>query len=536
VKRLAVMAAAVVCFGGVAVGTPANAATTPAKVPVASAGPVAWAPCPADDPALGGLLQGLECGTLYVPLDYRRPHGEHIRLALSRARHTSPDSQYQGVVLLNRGGPGGFGRDLPTRFAKGSFGLPTEIGAQYDWIGFDPRGVAGSEPAIACTPDYLYPGRARADYVPANRAEEDAWRARARAYSADCGAKYAAVLPHLHTENVSRDMDRIRVALGAPRINYFGYSYGTYLGSVYASMYPSRVRRMVLDSVVRPSGVWYEDNLDQNEAFEKRADIFFAWIARHHAVYGLGATAGVVERNYYRGMAKIEKSPVDGRIGPSEYNDIFVADAYRNYTWPDHAQVLADYVLRDDPQGLRDNFGEPAWLDQNGYAVYLAVQCRDASWPRNWSRWHADHSRQYGKGDKFLTWNNAWYNAPCATWPVKGGPPVRVGGDARGPDIVLVQPENDAATPYEGALEVHKRFPSSRLILEKGGNNHGASLSANGNACLNELVSAYLGDGTRPAARPGADAVCAANPAPEPAFVAQATAGGPTAYEPPLVR
>ncbi|MBC6460028.1 alpha/beta hydrolase [Actinomadura sp. HBU206391] len=535
-KRLAVMTAAAVGLVGAAVAMPAGAAAVPATASAGSAGSVAWAPCPLNDPVLGGLLQGLDCGTLSVPLDYRKPHGRQIKLALSRARHTSADSQYQGVVLLNRGGPGGFGRDLPTRFARGTFGLPTQIGAQYDWIGFDPRGVAGSEPTVACDPSYLYPGKARADFVPANKAEEDAWRARARAYSADCGAKYGSVLAHISTENVSRDMDRIRTALGARQINYFGYSYGTYLGSVYASMFPTRVRRMVLDSVVRPSGAWYEDNLDQNEAFEKRADIFFAWIARHDAVYRLGSTAAAVERNYYRGMARIERNPVDGKIGPSEYNDIFVPDGYRNYTWADHAQVLADYVLRDDPQGLRDNFGEPAWLDQNSYAIYLSVQCRDAPWPRSWSQWHADHSTQYGKGYKFLTWNNAWYNAPCATWPVKGGPPVRVGGEAGGPNIVLVQAENDAATPYGGAVEVHKRFPSSRLILEKGGNNHGASLSGNGNACLNDLVSAYLGSGTRPASRPGPDAVCAAKPAPGPAVVTVGTAGGPTAYDPPLVR
>jgi pimeloyl-ACP methyl ester carboxylesterase len=540
VKRLAVITAASLGLLGAVVATPAGAAAAPVKAP---AGTVEWTPCPPGDPILGGLLQGLECGTLSVPLDHRDPRGRQIRLALTRARHTSPDSRYQGIVLLNRGGPGGFGRDLPTRFAKGTFGLPAQIGGEYDWIGFDPRGVAASEPAIACDPSYLYPGKARAGYVPAGRAEEDAWRAKARAYTADCGAKYASVLPYINTESVSRDMDRIRTALGAGQINYFGYSYGTYLGSVYASMFPDRVRRMVLDSVVRPSGVWYEDNLDQNKAFEKRAGIFFSWIAGHDDVYHLGTTAGAVEGNYYKGMAKVDKNPVDGMIGPAEYNDIFVPDGYRDYTWADHAHVLADYVLRDDPQGLRDNVGEPAWLDQNSYAVYLAVQCRDTSWPRDWDQWHADHSGQYRKGYRFLTWNNAWYNAPCATWPVAGGRPVKVGSGENGPRILLVQPENDAATPYAGALEAHRRFPSSRLIVEAGGNNHGASLSANRNACLNALVSAYLRDGSRPASRPGPDASCAANPAPDPAVVTSlrtagtaGTAGNTAAGDAPWAR
>ncbi|HEX2312673.1 MAG TPA: alpha/beta hydrolase [Thermomonospora sp.] len=507
---------------------PAAARPTAPAVPAmpagVTAGSIAWKPCPDTDPVLGGLLKGLECGTLAVPLDYSRPHGKKIRLALTRARHTAPDNRYQGVVLLNRGGPGGYGRDLPTRFATGSNGLPTSVGSTYDWIGFDPRGVAGSEPKLACDPSYLYPGKARPDYVPRTAAQERVWLRKAQRYAADCGRRYGDVLKHINTKNVARDMDAIRRALGQPKINYFGYSYGTYLGSVYASMFPKRVRRMVLDSVVRPSGVWYEANLDQNAAFEKRADIFFAWVARWDSVYHLGRTARAVEANYYKGMAKVRKAPIDGKIGPAEYNDVFVPNAYRNYTWPDHAKVLADWVLRGDASGLRAQFGEPDWLAQNSYAIYTAVGCRDAAWPRNWKRWHADHSRQHRQGNTFLTWNNAWYNAPCAFWPVPGGTPQKIGGGKHGPNILLVQPENDAATPVGGAFEVHRLFPSSRLVLERGGNNHGASLSPNRNACLNGIVAGYLGTGVRPASRKGADAFCKATPAPDPTAPAATSA------------
>jgi pimeloyl-ACP methyl ester carboxylesterase len=523
---------AITAAAGMVLTVPLAGTATGATTAPAAAASIAWTPCPDNDPVLGSLLKGLECGTLKVPLDYAKPKGKQIKLALTRARHTSPESRYQGVVLLNRGGPGGFGRDLPTRFATGSNGLPTSVGSTYDWIGFDPRGVAGSEPKLACGASYLYPGKARPDYVPRSEAEERAWVRKAKRYAADCGRKYGDTLEHINTKNVARDMDAIRRALGQQKISYFGYSYGTYLGSVYASMFPQRVRRMVLDSVVRPSGVWYADNLDQNEAFEKRADIFFAWVAKWDSVYHLGKTRKEVEAAYYKGMAKVRKAPIDGKIGPAEYNDIFVPDAYRNYTWTEHAQILADWVLRGDAEGLRGQFGEPDWLAVNSYAIYSSVQCRDASWPRTWERWHADHSRQYRQGNRFLTWNNAWYNAPCAFWPVKSATPQKIGGGKQGPNILLVQPENDAATPVGGAYEVHRLFPSSRLVLEAGGNNHGASLSANRNACLNDIVSAYLGKGVRPSSKKGADATCAAMPAPDPTAATATNAQVDPAGEP----
>ncbi|MEU5878279.1 alpha/beta hydrolase [Spirillospora sp. NPDC047279] len=530
-RKLVVITAAAAGFAlaGTAVAATADtgAAGSEATQVAASASRIAWQACPDEDPVLGGLLKGLECGSLQVPLDYSRPGGKKIKLALTRAKATDTGN-YQGIVLLNRGGPGGYGRDLPTRFATGSNGLPTAIGAQYDWIGFDPRGVAGSEPQLSCDPSYLYPGKARADYVPRTAAEERAWLARARTYAADCGRKYGDTLKHVNTKNVARDMDAIRAALGQKQANYFGYSYGTYLGSVYASMFPDRVRRMVLDSVVRPSGAWYQANLDQNVAFEKRAQIFFAWVAKYDSVYHLGTTARAVEANYYKGRAKVAKAPVDGKIGPSEYDDIFLPSGYRNYFWIDHATVIADWVLRDDPQGLRDNFAEPAELDQNSYAIYLAVEARDAPWPRNWARWHADHSRQYAQGARFLTWGNAWYNAPAAFWAVPGAQPQKVG--AKAPKVLLMQPENDAATPTPGAYEVHRLFPSSRLVLERGGNNHGTSLTPNANQCMNDWVSKYLANGALPASRKGEDATCKANPAPDPTAVS--TKSAPTADDP----
>jgi pimeloyl-ACP methyl ester carboxylesterase len=414
------------------------------------------------------------------------------------------------VVLLNRGGPGAHGRDLARLFKAG---LPEDVAAGYDWIGYDPRGVGASRPALVCDPKYQRPDRPKADVVPANGAEERAWVRRARAYAADCASRYGGVLPYMGTREWVRDMDAIRAALGQKQINYFGYSYGSYLGAAYASAYPGRVRRMVLDSVVRPGSVWYQSNLDQNVAFEKRIQAYFGWIARHHARYRLGKTRKAVAASYYRARARAEARPLSGKVGPSELDDIFLADGYADHTWPAHAQALSAYLVKKDPRPLVKAMQRPSWLEHNNYTVYNAVQCRDAPWPRSWSVWHRDHWRLYRSGYRFETWGNAWYNAPCAFWPVQGGPRAHLHGQPGMAPILLVHATEDAATPYAGALETHRLFPGSRLIVQTGGGNHGVALG--GDRCVDTAVVTYLRNGKLPADRSGPDLSCPAGPQPK---------------------
>ncbi|MEU5878281.1 alpha/beta hydrolase [Spirillospora sp. NPDC047279] len=493
-----------------ALGTLAGSAAAAAQAPPApAAARIVWKACPDDDPVEKDRLQGLECGGLTVPLDYGDPDGQKITLALSRARHTA--KRFQGVVLLNRGGPGAHGRDLPGAFTGG---MPEKVAATYDWIGIDPRGVGASRPALMCGETYQNPGRPRADTIPADPAEELAWRERARAYAGDCAAKHGPLLPHMGTENWARDLDAVRAALGQKKINFFGYSYGTYLGAVYATMFPDRVRRMVLDSVVRPSGVWYDANLDQDVAFEKRIRAYFAWIAKYHGTYELGRTGKAVAASYARARATLKTAPAGGRVGPAELDDLFLSDGYSDHGWPAHARLLSALVVKKDAKPLVRAWQAPGWLDQNNYAVYTAVQCRDAAWPRDWSRWHHDNWRLYRAGYRFETWGNAWYNAPCASWGVPGGPAPQVGGTRGLPPLLLVQGTEDAATPYAGAVETHRRFPGSRLIVQAGGGNHGVTL--NGVPCVDKAVAAYLANGALPAGKPGPDATCPAGEPPRP--------------------
>jgi pimeloyl-ACP methyl ester carboxylesterase len=208
--------------------------------------PVAWGPCPK-----APLAGRAECGFVTAPLDYAQPGGAKIKIAVSRVKHKVADAKAQGPMLVNPGGPGGAGLSLALLGGT----VPKHAGDAYDWIGFDPRGVGASRPALSCIPDYG--GYNRPEYDPAKApGVVAAWQSRAARYAAACASKGGALLSHLTTEDAAKDLDTIRKALRAKQINFYGFSYGTYLGQVYATLFPQNLRRGGLDGVVDHRGVW----------------------------------------------------------------------------------------------------------------------------------------------------------------------------------------------------------------------------------------------------------------------------------------
>ncbi|MFJ2226012.1 alpha/beta hydrolase [Streptomyces halstedii] len=507
-KRAGILVAVGATVAGLVTAVPSAASTAPpAPGPAAS---LKWTACGTQ------AYPALQCATVRAPLDHDRPSGRRITLALSRVPHTAKTSR--GPLLVNPGGPGGSGLSLAGFVASA---LPAKVAAQYDVIGFDPRGVGDSTPALDCVPGYFDP--VRPGSVPDSLRSERANRERAASFAAACGEKHGDLLPYMDSVSAAKDLDVIRQALGARQINYFGYSYGTYLGAVYAKLFPERVRRLVLDSIVDPDGVWYEDNLGQDYAFDARHKAFTAWVAKHDATYRLGTDPAKVEAAWYRMRDAVRKRPAGGTVGPSELEDIFLPGGYYNGYWPELAEVFAAYVNDADEDALATAYEDFAAVDasgDNGYSVYTAVQCRDAAWPRSWTTWRNDTARAHSKAP-LMAWNNTWYNAPCATWPVAPLNPVRVTND-RIPPALLFQATDDAATPYEGGVTMHRKLKGSSLVVEEGGGNHGISLS--GNDCLDAYLVDYLTDGTLPrSGGSGPDAVCDALPDPEPASAAKAS-------------
>lgn len=482
-------------------GAAVTAQATP-QPPAVAAPVLHWGRCPAQ------AFEAAQCASLEVPLDYAKPTGRTIRLELSRNPHHSSVAQYKGVILVNPGGPGASA--LNTVSLQDD--IPRGVGEDYDWVSWDPRGVGASSPSLSCRRHYF--AAPRRSYTPSTHALREYWTKRSKAYAAACERKHPQLLAHLTTADSARDMDRIRQALGVQRISYYGFSYGTYLGQVYATLFGDHLKRVVLDSNVNPHRVWYRANLDQDRAFDRNIRIWFRWVARYDDVYGLGGSGKAVRHRYYRELRRLAHHPA-GKLGAAEWVDAFQNAAYYQGSWEDVASAWRSFARHGHTSGLLGEYRDAQSPgDDNSYAVYNAVQCTDAHWPTNQRRVNRDNKR-YNAKYPFMTWSNAWFNAPCLFWPAPAHAPVHVNGSTTS-SALLVDETLDAATPYQGSLAVRKLFPQSRLLAEPGGTSHADSLS--GDACVDDRIAAYLRSGTLPKRRSGnrADVTCAPLPKPDP--------------------
>ena len=235
--------------------------------------------------------------------------------------------------------------------------------------------------------------------------------------------------------------------------------------------------------------------------------MYWRYLAAHPEAFGLGTRWRAVERGYYRTLRQLDRRPAaNGLLGPSELADTMVAAGYNVRNWAVLGRDYADLVRRGRGEALLSRYREDHPADDNGYAVYNAVQCTDTAWPglvRTLRDAWATHRRA-----PFLTWANTWYNAPCLSWQSPRGTKPPVSGRAVTSKILLISETRDAATPYSGALAARSLFPSSSLIAGVGGTTHSSSLS--GVACVDNAVAAYLRTGAVPARLSGtrADLAC----------------------------
>ncbi|MFF4269750.1 alpha/beta hydrolase [Streptomyces sp. NPDC001536] len=463
------------------------------------------------------LPGNVQCGTVSVPLDYARPDGKQIKLTVSRVRATHKDPRNskrkvprQGALVFNPGGPGASGMYFPL------IGVMPEwkrLAAAYDLVGYAPRGVGRSAPLSCQDPKLFFKAPSQAPTYPSESYKQERI-AQAKAYARGCAKRAGSALRHYTSLNNARDLDVLRAALGEEKLTFMGASYGTYFGALYATLFPSHVRRMVFDSAVNPdpTQIWYRNNLDQSAAFEGRWADFRDWIAKHDKVYGLGDTAERVQRSYDRAAARLAAEPAGGKVGPGQLQGAFLTAGYYDDYWPHRAEALSAY-LKGDPKPLIQQAGphpEAAKEAENGNAVYSAVECNDAAWPTDWKVWDRDNTR-LARVAPFETWDNVWMNLPCAYWSAPRQEPldVRTGPGELPPTLILAA-ERDAATPYEGALEMHRRLWGSVLVTERDAGTHG--IAGGPNPCVNGHVDAYLLEGRLPARR----AACAPHPEPKP--------------------
>jgi pimeloyl-ACP methyl ester carboxylesterase len=459
-----------------------------------------------------GLRQAkAQCTMLTVPLDYANPTGEKIQLAVSRVLHSK--KTFKGAVFTNPGGPGGSGLGLST---LGQY-VPKKAGLNYDWYGIDPRGVGSSVPALSC--DTKYFGFDRPSYTPKTQADLDYWTNKTANYATACANSSAKqLLGHVKTTDTVMDFESLRIAIGQPQVTYYGFSYGTYIGQVWATMYPTSLKAMILDGVVDASRAWYPANLDQDYAFEKTFTAFFKWMGKYDSVYHMGKTGKQVRKAYDKLKKKLAKKPAMGKIGPDELDDAILNAGYYNLTWLDVAKNLSDLAVKGDAKGIKAAYrsGNPYGVKDadNGYAMYVATECSEATWPTDLNTWISDNNAA-NQTAPMLTWPNAWFNMPCRTWSVPGTPAFQVTGAYTGP-VLLTAEQYDAATPFSGALATRAIFSNSALIEGKKGTSHAVSLYGVG--CVDDSIATLLKKGTLPTRKAGngPDLSCRGLKAPNP--------------------
>ncbi|MEU2283634.1 alpha/beta hydrolase [Streptomyces sp. NPDC013178] len=497
---------------GTGVGSGSDSGVALAAARAAEQG-VTFGKCP-DTPVLPA---GVQCGTVTVPLDYARPDGKQIQLTVSRMRATHRDPHNskhrvprQGALVFNPGGPGGSGLVFPL---AGQLPEWKRVAAAYDLIGYDPRGVGRSAPLSCQDPQQFVKAPSLAPTHPSEAYKQERVT-QAKAYARACAKRAGGTLRHYTSLNNARDLDVLRAALGEQKLTFLGASYGTYFGALYATLFPSHVRRMVFDAPVNPdpARIWYHNNLAQSAAFESRWTDFREWAARHDRVYRLGSTPGAVLRSYEQARARLAAAPAGGKVGPGQLQSAFLQAAYYDDYWPSRAEALSAY-LKGDPKpliALAAPVREAAKETENANAVYTAVECNDGPWPTDFRVWDLDNTR-LARVAPFETWDNVWMNLPCAYWPEPRQKPldVRTGPGELPPTLILAA-ERDAAAPYDGALEMHRRLSGSVLVTERDAGAHG--IAGGKNRCVNGHLEAYLLEGRLPVRR----ASCAPHPEPKP--------------------
>ncbi len=467
-----------------------------------------WGACPKDVPT-GSVT--LECAAVPVPLDYGKPEGTKIKIMISRLASQDP-AKRRGILMLNPGGPGGAGLSQPADLD--TLGVPTTVLDSYDLIGMDPRGVGHSTP-VSCGFTTDQPYQANLPPYPVDSAAVAAQAKIAESVAEQCAANdTAGLLPHISTANTARDLDWIRAALGETKINYFGASYGSVLGAAYASLFPDRTDRLVIDSNAGDTALDHEGLRRFGLGAEQRFPDFAKYLAERHGTYGLGRTPAEVRRNYLSLAERLDRKPIAGVDGTLFRFGIFVG-LYGDASFPKQAQLWQSLagsdesavrrqvedgqvltgpgrpVLAADPKAKA---GEPSQYD-NAFSAFLAVNCNDAEWPEDVATYQRDVATDR---KRYPLFGAAAANiTPCAYWADPAEPQVKITDD--GPaNVLIVQNLRDPATPHLGGVLLRQAFDDrARLVsIDQGG--HGAYIY-NDNPCGLKVTTAYLVEGKRPA-------------------------------------
>jgi pimeloyl-ACP methyl ester carboxylesterase len=490
-----------------------------------------WEPCfDADDLAdeLPGGAAALECGSYQVPRDWSAPEaGVDLTIAVSRLRPAT--GRATRSLLTNPGGPGGPGRTMPLLFLERQ---RAAVLAHFEIIGIDVRGTGdstnvtcGNQSATGGTLDPRNRRPANLDLI----VDAAAFVARV------CQDASGDLDPFVTTEQTVRDLDLLRALLGRQRIDWVGYSGGTWLGAYYATYFPERVDRFVLDANAEFTAPFQQVFANQALGFQRRFDVdFLPYVAAYPSYFGLGDTPEAVRRTYEDLRARLAAEPLQVADGFAIYApdlDFLVAGALysttRFQTAAEDIRALRDAVgaggapgdvsLSLRRQELAGRVARARELARAGgtlplapdafSATFNAITCNDTPWRGDRASLVADSERQ-GAAYPLVGWYAL--STSCVFWDrpaVELKAPTGVGV----PPVLMVQTERDPATPVEGARRAAAGFAGARLLTVTDDGDH-ATYAIRGNRCVDGVVEAYLVDGLLPAE----GATCPGRPVPPP--------------------
>lgn len=480
------------------VGHARSAASASAGLPASlTSQKLDWQPCPAPSTAQGGgaapgkLPDGTawECANLKVPLDHAKPAGDTIDLALIRAKAEGGGKRI-GSLVFNFGGPGASGVATLPGYAEAR-----SLRSHYDLVSFDPRGV-GNSAGVTCLSDKELDEQRAETHDLAGTAEQN------KQTAAACAKKSGKVLPHVGTESAARDMDLIRQALGDTKLHYFGISYGTELGGVYAHLFPKHVGRTVLDAVVDPTQDAVQESLGQARGFQLALDNYLA-----HCVKTPGTCPYRSPEDGHRRitdlLTKTGKQPLPTKSGRKLTKEQavmgIVRTLYSKEAWPalsvslseaeqgsgDTLLMLADEYLGRDGKGHYNN----------SQSASAAINCADTK-QRATPKEVQAKLPEFRKASPVFGELTATGLLGCTGWPVTGkGDTPDV--SAQGAPIVVIGNAGDPATPVAGARKMAEKLGKGvGMLLTVKGEGHG---TYGVNQCATEAVNGHLLDGKVPA-------------------------------------
>ncbi|MGK5172360.1 alpha/beta hydrolase [Geodermatophilus sp. CPCC 205761] len=493
-RRTAVVSSVVAVLIG---ATPAAASAHPEAAPAVEQTPVptlTWQPCGATPEATAA---GVECARAPLPMDYDDPGGAQVDLAVARIPATDQANRL-GSLFFNFGGPGAPAVDYLQAFGPGMLDL---LNQRFDIVAVDPRGVGQSTPSVACPPQ---PAPSQALSPP--EIDVDAQVAAAQAAVDACLAGNGEILEHLSTANVARDMDAVRAALGEEQLNYLGFSYGTFLGATYASLFPDRYRALVLDAAVDPD-LWIHDPAAEFATlvggFEDALDRFLdACAADQVACSGFGGADPHAAFDALVATAHATPLPAAGfpeDPTPVTGDDVLAVTATLLYAKQAWGVLAAALSAAEDGDGSlfraiiailtagADPAGDP----------FFPITASEQQWPTDIEAYLERGAAEWAAFPHF--WPSGSYSKfGYALWPAQdedafGGPFV---ADPSAPTVLVVGNTHDPATPLSGAVALTERLGNARL-LTMDGDGHGAY--GGNSSCIDSAVDSYLFTGTLPA-------------------------------------